>query len=212
MITLYTLAEQVLLRISGGFPSLRSRASLSEIKLAIIQVANDLISKRVFEVTYNIDGGSIPDGSVIGTYENLLCQKGSNGTTYIDLPVTPIMMPEKMGVFSVYPSGRPDKAFIPVPAHMIYTLEESSLFSPLGDIYYVWGKNKVIVHADLLEMNIPTVDMELCVADITEEDEHAPLPISADLHAMILEKVIEIMMPKINTSRAETIEPNEQSN
>ena len=64
---------------------------------------------------------NIPDGSVIGTYENNKCVKGSNGATNIPLPVTPLMLPEKMGVFAVYPSGRPDKRFYFVPMDMIYT-------------------------------------------------------------------------------------------
>lgn len=209
MITLNIIAEQVLLRISGGRPSLRSVAFLNEIKIAIIQCANDLLAKKVFEVTYNVDGGSIPDGSVIGTYEGIKCTKGSNGATNIPLPVTPLMLPEKMGVFGVYPSGRPDKRFYFVPMDMIYTLKDTQLFSDLGDIYYSWNNKNVIVFADLLGMNIPSVDLELCVADVEQAGDDDPLPISADLQLTIVEKVIEMMLPKIKTNRAENLEINE---
>ena len=209
MVTLNIIAEQVLLRISAGFPSMRSRASINEIKIAIIQCANDLLAKKVFEVTYNVDGGNIPDGSVIGTYENNKCVKGSNGATNIPLPVTPLMLPEKMGVFAVYPNGRPDKRFYFVPMDMIYTLKETQLFSDLGDIYYSWDNKKVIVFADLLAMNIPSVDIELCVADVEQAGDDDPLPISADLQLTIVEKVIEMMLPKIKTDRAENLEINE---
>ena len=209
MVTLNIIAEQVLLRISGGRPSLRSVAFLNEIKIAIIQCANDLLAKKVFEVTYNVDGGNIPDGSVIGTYEGNKCIKGSNGATNIPLPVMPLMLPEKMGVFAVYPSGRPDKRFYFVPMDMIYTLKETQLFSDLGDIYYSWDNKKVIVFADLLGMNIPSVDIELCVADVEQAGDDDPLPISADLQLTIVEKVIEMMLPKIKTDRAENLEINE---
>lgn len=208
MVTLNIIAEQVLLRISDGYPSKRSVSTMNEIKLAIVQCANDLISKKTFEVSYSLDGGSIPDGVVIGTYKGIKCEKGANGVTNIPLPVTPLFLPEKIGVFAVYPSGRIDRQFYPVPANAMYTLNETQLFSTLGDIYCTWDNKKVVVYADLIAMNIPTVDLQLCVVDIDVENENDPLPISADLQLMILEKVVELMLPKVKVDRAENIEPN----
>jgi len=206
MITLYTISEQILRILNAGFPSTRSRVIIEEIKLHVAQVANTLLKAEYFNVTTTLDGGSIPDGSLIATYEGINCTpNGSN--TKVQLPAIPMMLPEKMGVYSVYPSGMPDKAFIPVPIDVIYQLNMTQLFNPLNSICYTWDNKNITVYANLVGMNIPKVDMRLCVSDISNMSDNDPLPISPELQSVIISKVCDILAQKYDTQREDSITP-----
>ena len=206
MITLYTISEQILRILNGGFPSIRSRVIIPEIKLHVAQVANALLKAEYLNITMTLEGGSIPDGALIATYEGISCTRvGTN--TKVALPASPMMLPEKIGVWAVYPSGRPDLAFIPVPIDTIYQLNDTQLFSPLNTILYTFDNKNITIYADLVGMNIPTVDLRLCVSDISNMSEHDPLPISAELQSVIVTKVCEILASRVDSTREDSITP-----
>jgi len=207
MVTLYIISEEILRILNAGFPSIRSRVLISEIKLHVAQVANALLKAEYLNITMTLEGGSIPDGAMVATYEGLECLRGDGFTTKVPLPATPMMLPEKMGVYAVYPSGRPDKAFIPVLIDIIYQLNDTQLFSPLNCILYTFDNRNIIIYGDLLGMNIPSVDVRLCVSDISNMGDNDPLPISPELHSTIVTKVCEILVQKYDTQREDSVYP-----
>ena len=191
MVTKAIIREQVLRRIEAGFPSVRSQVKPLELDFAITQVANALLKVAHLNTTYNLDGESIPDGAMVATYENLPVFKGYGFNSMVALPAMPMMLPEKMGVFSVYPSGSPEKEFIPLPQGVYNTLKGTNIFNPIDTDFYTWDNKHITIYADLLGANIPTVDVKLCIADLSAMGDNDILPISADVQADIVNKVVE---------------------
>ena len=124
MTTKSQLIERVRRILSGGYPSNRDRVKDAEIEKQLESAINRLLKVEMFNMTYNTDGMTIPDGVMIGTYENIPVTQGLNDTCFATLPVTPMYLPEKMGVFSVYPSSYPEAEFIPIPSGQYYILQQ----------------------------------------------------------------------------------------
>ena len=116
MTTKSQLIERVRRILSGGYPSNRDRVKDAEIEKYLESAINRLLKMEMFNMTYTVDGMSIPDGVMLATYENIPVTLGLNDTCTAVLPTTPMYLPERMGVFSVYPSSYPEAEFIPIPS------------------------------------------------------------------------------------------------
>ena len=111
--TKYRLAEQILLRLTGGSIQTASKVQLDDIKLAIGQKINELYKAQHFSVTL-ASGETVPDNLMLATYT------GIPVTSYGDrsvatLPIMPISLPRNVGVFQVYDSVDASNEYIPLP-------------------------------------------------------------------------------------------------
>lgn len=177
-----------------GEPADLDKIRDAEIKMHIQSVANALLKAEVFNTTYNFEGESIPDGCVIATY-TLEVTKGAQGTAKARLPITPLYLPDKMGVFAVYPTGydySPEQQFVYAAPGTYNVIQRERLISPLGKKCYTWDSGVITVFADLIDAGITTIDVKLCVMDLGRCDDNDPLPITPDMASVITSQVVAI--------------------
>jgi len=211
-VTKSILAEQILRIISGGFPSERDRVKTPEILLAISDVANAYLKSEVFSVNWNIDGTNAVDGAAIVTYEAIPVIRGVDydkiRTATFELPAYPMLLPEGIGVYEVYPTGRPHLSLNYIPSGQLkFWLTNRYMSSLHRKLYTVIG-NKVAIYDDYVGIGYNQVDVQLVVSDISSAGENEPLPISADLREKIVASVLQRFIGVSDTNRRETDQPS----
>jgi hypothetical protein len=207
MTTKSQMIERIRRVLSGGYPSNRDRVKDAEIEKQLESVINTLLKVEMFNMTFNVDGATIPDGVMIATYENIEVVGGIDDTCFVTLPVTPMYLPEKMGVFSVYPTSYPQHEFIPIPAGQYYILQQiTEVNSLLGRVPYVWDGKKITIYRNLIGDGIFTVDMKLAIADLSQYGPNDPLPVSPELEAQAIDAVVKLYVAEIRTIRDESFQ------
>ena len=192
ILTKYRLAEQAFNLIEGGDPATASSISINELKIACGQVINALI--KADYVSVNIGGNEmIPNGGVLGVYENIAVEKWGNLSRAL-LPIKPLKLPRDIGVFSVYPSGKPDQEFIPLQLGQSSLIKSQAMINDiLGQVgretqggYVVFTKNLTGLVEGI------TVDMKLVVMDINQYDDYDLLPVPPELEWEIITQVYKM--------------------
>jgi hypothetical protein len=207
MTTKSQMIERIRRVLSGGYPSNRDRVKDAEIEKQLESVINTLLKVEMFNMTFNIDGATIPDGVMIATYEGIQVDGGIDDTCTVTLPVTPMYLPEKMGVFSVYPSNYPQHELIPIPAGQYYILQQiTEVNSLLGRVPYVWDGKKITIYRNIIGDGIFTVDMKLAIADLSQYGPNDPLPVSPELEAQAIDAVVKLYVAEIRTIRDESFQ------
>ena len=196
-----SLTERIKRILDGGYPSTATRVKDPEIEHAIGSAMGRALRMEVFNTTYQLDGGSIPDGSMLATYEGITVVRGSGMTAKARLPVTPSYLPERMGVFSVYPSGYPEKEYMPVPPGIINIWKGNKILNPINETIYSWDSGWVTIYEDLVGAGIGTVDMKLAVVDISHLDDYDPLPIPPDMEGSVIAEVLQLLGAEPRTER-----------
>lgn len=212
ILTKNILKEQIRRIISGGFPSDRDRVLDAEIELAISDVINSILKVEIFNVNYTFDGGSLPDGCAIATYEGLRVNKGVNfgksGTATIDLPAYPMLLPDGIGVYEVYPSGLPHLGYRYIPSAMFPLWIKNRMVSNFHRRFFTFDSGKITVYDDMYGAGYTTADVKLVISDISNTDENAPLPIAADLRDKVVNAVVARFSLEGDTNRRETDQPS----
>lgn len=199
----------------GGFLSDRDRAREGEMYLAINEVTNKILKIQALDTAFNLEGGNNISGLVMATYSGIPVTRGVNygtvKTSVAELPITPYLLPDGMGVYSVYPDGNPLEEFFPIPAGMASAWINDDRVSRLVGETYVLSGNKVIIFTDLMGTNNPQVGMTLCVMDINALGENDPLPVPPEYLSDIVEAVIA-RYQEPDTVRKETDQPSPSNN
>ena len=212
MTTVAQMIERVRRILSGGFPSNRDRVRDAEIRKHLESAMNRLLKTEILNTTFNIDGATIPDGIVIATYENLPVTGGLNDTCVVQMPVTPMYLPEGMGLFSIYPSSYPELEFIPIPSGQYYILQQiKEVNSLLGRVPYNWDGKKVTIYRNIIGDGMFTVDMKLSVADLSVLEDNDPLPLSPELEEQAIQAVVSIYMSEPRTIRDESFQASPEN-
>ena len=192
--TKYRLAEQILLKLTGGSPQVASKVQLDDIKLAIGQKINEIYKASHFSVTL-ASGETVPDGLMLATYTGIaVTSLGERSVA--TLPIMPISLPRNVGVFQVYDSVDSSNEYIP------YQTGQYNLFSKLPLISgllkqtgYEAKGNQLLFSRDITLLGAKTVNAVLAVMDISKYDDFTPLPISADMESTIVDSVYEKFAP-----------------
>jgi len=192
MTTLFRLAEEINRMLNGGKIPVASNTSIAELKIAICQVANSLLKVDYFQVNAKW-GEMIPNGSVIGYYPNVPVEQWKNKSR-AQLPIKPIKLPRDMGVFSVFPSGEPDKEFIPLQMGEWGLLKSQPLVNDL------LGQTGRTTYGEWVEftrdITVPgqnvTVDMRLVILDFSQYGDYDPLPILPETEWQIKQEVVKL--------------------
>jgi len=211
-VTKAILTEQIYRIIDGGFPSTRSRVGKAEIELAISDVANSLLKTEIFNINYNLDGGNTVDGAALAIYENIPVTRDVNWNTtktaQVTLPATPMMLPDQIGVYSIYPSGQPHLALRYISSGSFGFWMNNRLVAPLHRRLYTVAGNKVIIYDDWFGAGYNEVDMQLVISDISTAGENDPLPIPPEFREKIVAMVIQRFVSESDTNRRETDQPS----
>lgn len=201
------LCERIRRILSGGFPADADRVQDPEIIFAIGSVANGLLKGEMYNTVYNTDGESIPQGAMIATYEKIPVTRGLGIQSVATLPIQPLTLPERQGVFSVYPTGYPEAEYIPLPPGLLNFWKNDKLVNPLNRRMYTAEQKQVIINDDLIGAGITQVDMKLCILDISQYEGNEPLPITPDQEVQIINAVVEMYKQEPKNIRSESNQP-----
>ena len=204
--TRHNLIELIRRDLSGGFPSDMDRVRDAEIAMQINSIANALLKKEYFNTTLNIEGDRIPDGCMLATY-TIDVTPSENYTATATLPIVPVVLPKGMGVFSVYPYGRPDLAYIPVPPNVVFQVQKDKMISPIGKKCYSVNGKRVVIYDNLIGAGVTKLNVQLAVMDIETLDDNDVLPIPADMISEIHTVVVEIYKGEQHLRRNESNQP-----
>jgi hypothetical protein len=95
------ISDQVLFRLYGGFPDLSAPVQEEDVWKATEQKVNSLFKLRHLDTTLP-SGETIPENTMIATYEGIAVTGLDNGTSKALLPAIPISLPKNMGVYLIY--------------------------------------------------------------------------------------------------------------
>lgn len=194
--TLYRLAEQAFSLIEGGDPQAASSISFNELKIAVGQVINSMLKTEY--MSRNIPmGESIPNGAVLGLYTDISVTQDGTGFSKCTLPVKPVVLPRNMGVWSIYPSGKPNEEFIPLQMGQNNLLRSQPMINNLlGQVGYETLGETVRFNQDLTKSGseTATVDMRLAIMDVSQYDDYTMLPVPPEWEFDIVKQVVALYL------------------
>jgi hypothetical protein len=192
VVTIGRLSEEILKILSGGDIQAAANISKNEIKVSIGQVLNQLL--KVDYLSTNMKTGEmIPNGSVLATYENISCEKWDNKSR-CSLPIKPLKLPRDMGVWSVYPSGKPDEEFIPLQMGQSSLIKSQPMINDLlGQVGREVQGDKVVFTKNVVPPGRTfTVDMKLVVMDVSQYGDWDILPVLPEMEWQIKQEVFKL--------------------
>jgi hypothetical protein len=153
-----------------------------------------------------MDGAYIPEGCMLATF-TVDVNRGVAGNCVAKLPIVPMMLPNRVGVFSVYPSGQPDKEYIPLPPNVINQVKRDRLLNPINRKCYSWDGNTITVFDDIFGSGITKLDLKLCVMDIASLGLDDPMPLPPELATDVATAVANIYRQPDTKQRTESNQP-----
>lgn len=217
--TIYRLAEEIQLVLSGGVVSNAFNPSIDELKISVAQVANTL-----FKIDYystNLGNAEfkevIPNGAAIGTYEGITVEQYGE-VSKATLPAMPLKLPRNMGVWSIYPSGHPEMEFIPLQMGQSNLLRSQVLLNDLmGQVGYETHGLDVVFTKDLTLTSIgsspiTSVDVKLGILDFSTYSDWDVLPLPAEQEWEIKKQVIAMYANKPTADKVVDPSVSEQTN
>lgn len=190
--TLIMMTERIMAILNGGTVPISPRVTDAEVKHAVIAACSKALRVTSLDVNYNFDGGSMPSGAMIATYDYLPVEQRGANSARIMLPAQPMEMPERAGVYAVYPADREEDAFMYIPPGTIGHWKQIRLVSDINEILFTAEAKWITVYYDLIGAGIDRIGMKLCVVDINLLGEWEPLPISADQETAVMGEVLTI--------------------
>ena len=174
--TKYLMAEQVLLRLAGGYRDSNQPVQMEDVVKAIEQVVNSTFQMQYYSATLPT-GETIPDNLMVAFYENIpVSSYGEKAKS--TLPVMPISLPRNMGVYRV--TDENDNDYIPVPLGQGALIRADKLLNDLlGSVWYEIRNFTVVFSKDITLLGVTAVNMYLVVMDISLYSNTDPLPIPA---------------------------------
>ena len=194
VITIYRLAEECGRIIYGGNIPVAGKVALPELKVACGQVINSLLKIDYFQVNSRTRE-MIPNGAVIGLYENIPLTK-FHGKSQAALPIKPIKLPRNMGVWSVFDANNPDNEYIPLQMGQASLLKSHPLLNGLlGQCGYTNYGMQIVFTKDLTSpdpTNPALVSMRLVIMDISQYGDYDPLPILPEMEFQVKQEVCKM--------------------
>lgn len=196
--TIYSISEAVLKVLSGGEIQTATNVSIDEIKISVCEVINQALKVEHFSVNEKI-GEKIPNGSVLGFYENIEVIS-YNGKSKATLPIKPLKLPRNMGIWGIYPKWETngnyefDKEFIPLQMGQGGLIKSQSLFNDLlGQVGYENFGTELIFTKDIKGMYPDVVlAMRLVIMDVSQYGDFDLLPILQEQAWGIKQEVIKL--------------------
>lgn len=184
--TKYLMAEQVLIRLAGGFRDVSQSVQMEDVVKSIEQVINSMFQMQYYSSVLP-SGETVPDNLMIAYYENIAVVTDGDKSKAL-LPIMPISLPRNMGVFRVTDSNGND--YIPVPLGQGSLLNADKLLNNLlGQVWYEIKNFTVQFSKDIKLLGVDTVNMYLVVMDISLYSNTDPLPVPKNMEEEIIERV-----------------------
>ena len=197
-ITKKQLAEQTLRIIQGGSVRDDAEIDIREIMMNIEQERDKLIKVDLFQSIsmgeYNVNG------SFISTYIADIKNDEEKDLKYSDVPVTPISLPNDIGMFQISYVQDQFNTFVRIPngAMGLYNgLNSGKLLGRVG--YFVESSlnysNDIASGTRVYYNNIPDCDKDVLlkvVATSGDIGEDEPFPIAPEMESTIIRSVVEL--------------------
>lgn len=198
------LADQILIKLDGGFPDVAAKTQKEDVFAAIEQWINAKFKLKHFQETLS-SGETIPEGASIATY-SAISVTSDGSFSYATLPVVPISLPRNMGVFDINDGN--GYSFIPVQRGQIAMLgAEFMLNTLLGQVVYEVAGKTVKFSQDIKVMGKDTVDMDLMVFDMSLYGETDVLPLPKDMEQQLIDDIYKSFAPVISQPAIENNYP-----
>jgi len=198
VVTIYRLVEEIRKVLNSGNVPAAADISYGEIKVSVGQVANQLLKVEHLQINEAM-GEKIPNGSVLGWYEDIDVSTWNNKSK-AELPIKPLKLSRNMGVFSIYPKFDTnddyelDKEFIPIQMGQSSLIRSQPMINDiLGQIGYEVFGNSVIFTKDIKKL-FPNIKlaMRLVVMDISLYGDYDILPILPEQEWEIKKEVLKL--------------------
>lgn len=198
VITIYRLVEEIRKMLLQGEIPAAANISYGEIKVSIGQVANQLLKIEHIQVNEAM-GEKIPNGSVLGWYENIEVSTWNNKSK-AELPIKPLKLSRNMGVYSIYPKYEEsdnyelDKEFVPLQMGQGGLIKSQPMISDiLGQVGYEVFGNSIVFTKDIKSL-YPSVKlaMRLVIMDVSLYGDYDPLPILPEQEWDIKKEVLKL--------------------
>lgn len=194
MATKYSIAEQVQLRLQGGYPETAANVQIDDIIPAVGQKLNSLLRLQFFQTTLP-SGETIPDGLMIATYDKVAVTGTGKRATAV-LPTFPIILPRNMGIYEVSCKEDFSDLYIPIQPGQTYLLQGQPLISDLLDQvgFEVYG-NKLIFSKDITLDDVKHIYIKMVVVDVSRLTDYELLPMPADMEDMVVNALFKDFAP-----------------
>ncbi len=194
-VTKKLISDEVLYKLAGGIPSPSFLVHEQDVWSSLEDKINSHFKLKHFDTTLP-SGETLPENTMIATYQNITVTATSNERSYALLPITPISLPLNMGIFMVYDERYPDNFFIPLQRSQLALLKADSLLNDLmGQFGYEPKSDRVVFTKDITLLGVTEVTMELCVFDMSQYSVTANLPIPSDYVDTIVQQLTEEFAP-----------------
>ena len=195
MSTKKLISDSVLFKMCGGYPTKSFPVQEQDVWNALDNQINALFKLRHFDTTLP-SGETMPENSMIATYEDVAVTSLGDGRASATLPITPISLPRNMGIYIIYDPNHPDSPFIPLQRGQSSLLNSDALLNELGgQIGFEPKNNKIIFRKDITTFGVDNVTMELCVLDISSYGVTDELPIPSDYISVIEDELMKDFAP-----------------
>lgn len=189
--TIFRLAEECSRIIYGGNIPVGGKVDIEELKLSVCQVINQLLKTEYFQINGKL-GENIPNGTVLGLYENILVTTWKN-VSQCTLPVKPVKLPRNMGIFSIFDPNNPAFEFIPLQMGQWGLLQSQPLINDLlGQCGYENFGMQIVFTKDITNgdpLNPTMVSMRLAIMDISQYGDYDPIPVLPEMEFTIKQQV-----------------------
>jgi hypothetical protein len=193
--TLGRLFEEIGRVIYGGNIPVAGKVTPEEIKVAIVQACNAMLKTDYLQINGKM-AETIPNGSVLGLYENIPVTKYKNKSA-CTLPIKPLKLPRNMGIWSVFNPENPDQEYIPLQMGQWSMLQSQPMINNLlGLCGYENYEMQILFTKDLTSpdpANPTTVSMRLVIMDISLYGDFDPLPILPEMEFQIKIQVLKLL-------------------
>lgn len=179
------------MRLSKG-GNVRSSSNLHEndVKASLARAIAFLIKK---EVVTQMDGSSVPDYLMVGTYEDIAVQAIDDNHSYALIPVPTVALGRSKGIMKVAKTGCYD-FIVPLEPGMMSVVQKvnhTALAAILDSeiVAYEPRRDRVVFNRSKDEMG-DSVYMHLVVTDVLQLDDYSQLPIPQDMEGQAMQMVL----------------------
>lgn len=189
------IAEQVLYKIYGQYTPVSSPIKEEDVIKAAEQKINLDFKAQHFQYTM-ANGDTIPDGTIIATYDGIAVTEYNQTKSIATLPVQPISLPRNMGIWEIYDINNPQNLFIPLLPQQANLLRSQPLINDLlGQVGYTPYGKKIIFEINLPLINITSVSMRLLVMDMSTYEDTDYLNLPSDYEVGLIEYLVASFDP-----------------
>ena len=188
--TVKAFIESAMRILEGG--NVRSSSNLHEndVKASLARAIAFLVKK---EVVTQMDGSSVPDYLMIGTYENIPVVAIDDDHSYALIPVPTVALGRSKGIMKVAKTGCYD-FIVPLEPGMMSVAQKvnhTALAAILDSeiVAYEPRRDRVVFNRSKDEMG-DSVYMHLVVTDVLQLDDYSQLPIPQDMEGQAMQMVL----------------------